>query len=82
MHPAATDEQSCPCLALHVPEASHVPVHRPVGSSWLSAATQECVVSQRWQAPPLQSALVQQALPAMQVVVFPTVQARDGEGQA
>jgi hypothetical protein len=48
----------------------------------LSAATQECVVSQRWQAPPLQSALVQQALPAMQVVVFPTVQARDGEGQA
>jgi hypothetical protein len=31
---------ACPCFALHTPLASHVPVHRPLGSSMLFAATQ------------------------------------------
>jgi len=32
-------EHACPCFALHTPLESHVPVHRPLGSSMLFAAT-------------------------------------------
>jgi len=40
MQPAATVLQVCPCLLLHVPLASHVPAHRPLGSFALLTDTQ------------------------------------------
>jgi hypothetical protein len=80
-HPAATVEHSWPRLLLQVPVASQVPAHRPFGSSMLTAATQACAAEHVLHAP-AQSALLQQAPAAMQVVVVPTVQACVGLGQA
>ena len=65
--PAATVWQVWPFLLLHAPVASHVPVQRPLGSSWLMAATQAWLVLQVWQVP-AQSAFAQQADVAMHVV--------------
>jgi hypothetical protein len=51
---------------LHFPAASHVPEHRPVGSSWFIAATQVWLALHFWHVPG-QSLSTQQAPAAMQV---------------
>jgi hypothetical protein len=72
-HPPPVIWQFCPRLLLQAPDASQVPVQRPVGSSVLVAGTQAWLAEHERQVP-AQSALVQQALEGMQIESPPTVQ--------
>lgn len=73
-HPPATVLQVCPCLLLHAPDESHVPAHRPFGSSMPLAGTHAWVDVSHFTHEPVQSLLLQHAVMGMQVVVEPTVQ--------
>jgi hypothetical protein len=74
MHPAATVVHVCPCLLLHVPAASHVPAHRPLGSFMLLTGAQACAVVSQVVQVAVQSVFVQQPPIGMQIVVPPMVQ--------
>jgi hypothetical protein len=67
-------------LLLQAPVASQVPLHRPLGSSMPTAATQAWAAEQSLQVP-VQSLFLQQAPAGMQVTVAPTVQACIMAGQ-
>ena len=67
--------QVCPCFPLHAPLASHVPVHRPFGSSMPFAVTQVWLAESHIAQLPGQSLFVQQPVEGMHIVVAPDVQA-------